>query len=94
MWRQTSKEQTKSTQTETTTDEKTVNTNETDSVEPTNEEVVKEEEASTEPELVKVEGSGDSNVLNTYTSESWKPVGTEQTGVHTTSLSKRINGLE
>ena len=85
---QTSKEQTKSTQTKTTTDEKTVNTNETDIVEPTNEEVVKEEKASTEPELVKVEGGDDSNVLNTYTSESWKPVGTEQTGVHTTTYQK------
>ena len=70
------------------THEKNVNTNETESVEPTNEEVVKEEETSTEPELVKVEGGNDSNVLNTYTSESWKPIGTEQTGVHTTSYQK------
>ncbi len=85
---QTSKEQPKSTQTKTTTHEKNVSTNETESVEPTNEEVVKEEETSTEPELVKVEGGNDSNVLNTYTSESWKPIGTEQTGVHTTSYQK------
>ncbi|MCK1991602.1 YrrS family protein [Peribacillus muralis] len=36
-------------------------------------------------ELVEVEGSGDGNVASTYTSEDWKPVGTEQSGEHTTS---------
>ncbi|WP_230155186.1 YrrS family protein [Peribacillus sp. Bi96] len=39
-------------------------------------------------ELVEVEGSGDGNVAATYTSESWKPVGTEQSGEHTTSFQK------
>lgn len=64
------------------------NRNDTESTNSKNEEVIKDKEASTEPELVKVEGSGDKNVLNTYTSESWKPVGTEQTGVHTISYEK------
>ncbi|MEJ9229088.1 YrrS family protein [Peribacillus butanolivorans] len=39
-------------------------------------------------ELVEVDGSGDGNVATTYTSESWKPVGTEQSGKHTTSFQK------
>ncbi|WP_176527602.1 YrrS family protein [Peribacillus butanolivorans] len=39
-------------------------------------------------ERVEVEGSGDGNVATTYTSESWKPVGTEQSGKHTTSFQK------
>ncbi|MBK5500759.1 YrrS family protein [Peribacillus sp. TH14] len=38
--------------------------------------------------LVEVEGSGDGNVATTYKSESWKPVGTEQSGEHTTSFQK------
>ena len=62
---------------------------ETDTVEATTEEeAVEEEETSNVPEFVKVEGSGDANVVNTYISESWKPIGTEQTGVHTTSYEK------
>ncbi|MGE7759160.1 DUF1510 family protein [Peribacillus sp. NPDC097895] len=39
-------------------------------------------------ELEEVEGSGDGNVAATYTSESWKPVGTEQSGEHTTSFQR------
>lgn len=77
----TSTEPTKSNQIAANTDKNIVNTNKTEPVE-------EEEEASTEPELVKVEGSGDKNVVNTYTSESWKPIGTEQTGVHTISFKK------
>ncbi len=80
----TSTEPTKSNQIDANTDKNTVNTNETEPVE----DVKEEEEASTEPELVKVEGSGDKNVVNTYTSESWKPIGTEQTGVHRISFEK------
>jgi type IV secretory pathway VirB10-like protein len=45
-------------------------------------------EKSGDAELVEVEGSGDGNVASTYTSESWKPVGTEQSGEHTTSFEK------
>jgi len=62
------------------------------------EEAVTEEEAEEESEseeeqadgvkLEQIEGSGDANVLNTYTSEDWQPVGTEQTGPHTTSFEK------
>ena len=51
----------------------------------------KEEDADKEdgetPELVEVEGS-DGNVTKAYTSEEWEPVGTEQTGEHTTSYQK------
>ncbi|MGG4155652.1 YrrS family protein [Peribacillus muralis] len=50
-----------------------------------------DEEASDEggdAELVEVEGSGDGNVAATYTSEAWKPVGTEQSGDHTASFQK------
>ncbi|MGE6375464.1 DUF1510 family protein [Peribacillus muralis] len=50
-----------------------------------------DEEASDEAgdaELVEVEGSGDGNVEATYTSEGWKPVGTEQSGEHTASFQK------
>ncbi|MFJ7991232.1 DUF1510 family protein [Peribacillus frigoritolerans] len=45
-------------------------------------------EKAGDDELVEVEGSGDGNVAATYTSESWKPVGTEQSGEHTTSFEK------
>ena len=45
-------------------------------------------EKAGDAELVEVEGSGDGNVAATYTSESWKPVGTEQSGEHTTSFEK------
>lgn len=45
-------------------------------------------EKAGDAELVEVEGSGDGNVASTYTSESWKPVGTEQSGEHTTSFEK------
>ncbi|MGE7605439.1 YrrS family protein [Peribacillus frigoritolerans] len=45
-------------------------------------------EKTGDAELVEVEGSGDGNVASTYTSESWKPVGTEQSGEHTTSFEK------
>ncbi|PAK45055.1 YrrS family protein [Peribacillus simplex] len=45
-------------------------------------------EKAGDDELVEVEGSGDGNVASTYTSESWKPVGTEQSGEHTTSFEK------
>ncbi|MFD4817460.1 YrrS family protein [Peribacillus butanolivorans] len=45
-------------------------------------------EKTGDAELVEVEGSGDGNVATTYTSESWKPVGTEQSGEHTTSFQK------
>ncbi|MFD6442005.1 YrrS family protein, partial [Peribacillus sp. NPDC060186] len=45
-------------------------------------------EKTGDAELVEVEGSGDGNVATTYTSESWKPVGTEQSGKHTTSFQK------
>lgn len=51
-------------------------------------ETPEEKETSTVPEFKKVEGSGDENVLNTYISESWKPVGTAQTGAHTISFQK------
>lgn len=71
----------KTSQTNTEVDHK-----ETDAVESI--EQVEEEEISNVPEFVKVEGSGDTNVVNTYISESWKPIGTEQTGVHTTSFEK------
>ncbi|MGE7905388.1 YrrS family protein [Peribacillus sp. NPDC094092] len=45
-------------------------------------------EKAGDAELVEMEGSGDGNVAATYTSESWKPVGTEQSGEHTTSFDK------
>ncbi|CAH0298547.1 MULTISPECIES: YrrS family protein [Peribacillus] len=45
-------------------------------------------EKAGDAELVEVEGSGDGNVAATYTSEGWKPVGTEQSGDHTTSFEK------
>ncbi|WP_370015878.1 DUF1510 family protein [Peribacillus sp. B2I2] len=45
-------------------------------------------EKAGDAELVEVEGSGDGNVAATYTSEGWKPVGTEQSGEHTTSFEK------
>ncbi|WP_339200338.1 YrrS family protein [Peribacillus sp. FSL P2-0133] len=45
-------------------------------------------EKAGDAELVEVEGSGDGNVAQTYTSEGWKPVGTEQSGDHTTSFEK------
>lgn len=82
------KTSTETTQLNPDTDKKNTNRNDTESTNSKNEEVIKDKEASTEPELVKVEGSGDKNVLNTYTSESWKPVGTEQTGVHAISYEK------
>lgn len=47
----------------------------------------KEKEDGETPELVEVEGS-DGNVTKAYTSEEWEPVGTEQTGEHTTSYQK------
>lgn len=45
-------------------------------------------EKAGDAELVEVEGSGDGNVAAAYTSEGWKPVGTEQSGEHTTSFEK------
>lgn len=69
-------------------DKQIENRNKTANTEAANQEVVKDKAATTEPELVKVEGGADENVLNTYTSKSWKPVGTQQTGVHTTSFDK------
>lgn len=45
-------------------------------------------EKAGDAKLVEVEGSGDGNVAATYTSEGWKPVGTEQSGKHTTSFQK------
>lgn len=45
-------------------------------------------EKAGDAELVEVEGSGDGNVAATYTSEGWEPVGTEQSGEHTTSFEK------
>lgn len=45
-------------------------------------------EKSGDAELVEVDGSGDGNVAATYTSEGWKPVGTQQSGEHTTSFEK------
>jgi cytoskeletal protein RodZ len=45
-------------------------------------------EKAGDAERVEVEGSGDGNVAATYTSEGWKPVGTEQSGDHTTSFEK------
>ena len=45
-------------------------------------------EKAGDAELVEVEGSSDGNVAATYTSEGWKPVGTEQSGEHTTSFDK------
>ena len=47
-----------------------------------------DEEKDEDAELVEVEASGDGNVEKAYTSEGWKPVGTEQTGEHTTSFEK------
>lgn len=47
-----------------------------------------DEEKDKDAELVEVEESSDSNVAKAYTSESWKPVGTEQSGEHTTSFEK------
>lgn len=55
------------------------------------EKATEDEEASDkagDAELVEVEGSGDGNVAATYKSEGWKPVGTEQSGEHTTSFQK------
>lgn len=85
---QTSKESSQLTQTDGSTNAKNGNKVDTKDGGTTNQAVVKEEKTKTEPELVKIEGSGDGNVLNTYTSDSWKPVGTTQTGVHTTSYEK------
>ncbi|MGG0413081.1 YrrS family protein [Peribacillus simplex] len=45
-------------------------------------------EKAGDAELEEVESSGDGNVAATYTSEGWKPVGTEQSGEHTTSFEK------
>ncbi|MFF2497458.1 YrrS family protein [Peribacillus sp. NPDC058075] len=45
-------------------------------------------EKAGEADLVEVEGSSDGNVAATYKSEGWKPVGTEQSGKHTTSFDK------
>ncbi len=45
-------------------------------------------EKAGDAELVEVDGSGDGNVAATYTSEGWKPVGTQQSGEHTTSFEK------
>ncbi|MGG4265721.1 YrrS family protein [Peribacillus simplex] len=45
-------------------------------------------EKAGDAKLVEVEGSGDGNVAATYTSEGWKPVGTKQSGEHTTSFQK------
>lgn len=91
---QASKEPQQSTQKEAAKTENDPNKEETEMTEATKEEVVvkeketeKEKEVA-EPGLVKVEGSDDENVLNTYESESWKPVGTEQVGTHTTSYDK------
>ena len=91
----TAKESAQSITTEESINKNTETNEETKAVEVTSEEieeeeVVKEEDEKTEsePELVKIAGSGDQNVLNTYTSDSWKPIGTEQTGVHTTQFEK------
>jgi cytoskeletal protein RodZ len=97
----TPKESAQSIKTEQSINNKTETKEEANTVEATSEEgveedivkeedVVKEEEEKThsEPELVKIAGSGDENVLNTYTSDSWKPIGTEQTGAHTTQFQK------
>lgn len=54
----------------------------------TNAQATMQESNQTKPELVKEQGNGDQNVLNTYTSNDWKPVGTNQTGTHTTSFEK------
>ncbi|MGE7182811.1 DUF1510 family protein [Peribacillus sp. NPDC006672] len=60
----------------------------------TEEDTEEKSEDGTDPEkagdakLVEVEGSGDGNVAATYTSEGWKPVGTKQSGEHTTSFQK------
>ncbi|WP_199880589.1 YrrS family protein [Bacillus massiliglaciei] len=55
-----------------------------------NEEKADEDEETTEKSdsLVEIEGSGDSNVKATYSDPAWQPVGTEQTGQHTTSFDK------
>ncbi|MDP1417496.1 YrrS family protein [Peribacillus simplex] len=45
-------------------------------------------EKAGDAELEEVESSGDGNVAAAYTSEDWKPVGTEQSGEHTTSFEK------
>lgn len=45
-------------------------------------------EKAGDDELVEVEGSGDGNVAATYKSEGWEPVGTKQSGEHTTSFEK------
>ncbi|MGE7587327.1 YrrS family protein [Peribacillus sp. NPDC101480] len=45
-------------------------------------------EKAGDADLVEVEGSGDGNVAATYKSEGWKPVGTEQSGEHTTRFDK------
>ncbi|WP_434167428.1 YrrS family protein [Peribacillus frigoritolerans] len=45
-------------------------------------------EKAGDADLVEVEGGGDGNVAATYKSEGWKPVGTEQSGEHTTSFDK------
>ncbi|MFF5396626.1 YrrS family protein [Peribacillus butanolivorans] len=84
--------------TEEGTEENTEDGTDTDANTDTNTDTNKDTNKDTNPdtdtektgdaELVEVEGSGDGNVATTYTSESWKPVGTEQSGKHTTSFQK------
>ena len=84
--KQISKEPKQSMQKEKTTKENSENTTGTKNNESINQKVV--DKKDTKPVLEKVEGSGDGNVLNTYESKEWKPVGTKQTGTHTTSYEK------
>ncbi|MFJ7681522.1 YrrS family protein [Peribacillus butanolivorans] len=80
--------------TEEGTEENTEDGTDTDANTDTNKDTNKDTNPDTDTEktgdaeLVEVEGSGDGNVATTYTSESWKPVGTEQSGEHTTSFQK------
>ncbi len=77
-------EETESTESETDSD------SETEETATETEEVAEEETdlSTTDPNAkVEVEGSGD-NVRTAYTNDSWKPVGTAQTGEHSADFTK------
>lgn len=72
------------TETDSTPEEEADENTEEDSVNQEKNEETAEEESE---ENTIVENSNDSNVAETYINESWKPVGTEQTGEHVTNYS-------
>lgn len=68
------------------TEDETSNKEEDASEEDADREDTDQEEGTEENTIV--ENSGDSNVVETYVNDSWKPIGTTQTGEHITSYTK------